>query len=449
MNPFKLFKKKTEKTHKVTGERKSYGYYSEDPFIIRALAGDRVTQLSNTEAMRMYRRNSSIATAVDMISDAFTQINPVIQDNDGNFIMEHELLSFLRQPNPQQTYHEFASAYIHSYLITGNSYIAAFGNVNSKPLEIHPIKPQQISTYEDTDNYAKSYIISDGVGCGSYERQKIKKRDRYLTRERLRELYHVMNYSSNTTDVKGDSLIQAAMIEVSQMIEGRNLNLQTILKGGNLGLAVIFNDGEIDDYDGMNGGGTDQDIHKERTEQVRDALGGSNGERIAVLSGNEVSIQEFGKTNKDMDYLNLDKMASEAIYSRYGIPLPLISTDASTFNNMSTAVRMFYDFSVLPATNILFEGIQKFLFPRFGIDGSEFKLTYNPMSIPVLKERLIDEIAKRHENNIETVNELRKAFGGKDPVDGGDSILINATQVPIGEPIEDIETIVEEISEDG
>ena len=428
-----LEKKEASSPKKI--ETKSYQV--SDPFWMYALTGD-TSNLSNSRAYSLYRENSSIATAVDLITDAFTQIQPVIMNSDNEVISDAEILNLLKQPNGQQTYSEFADSYCHSYLISGNAYLSALGNVNTKPAELYAVKPMKVSTNIAQDDFVNTYYVSRGAGEGNYQRTRKGKIDKYFD-GMLKELFHVMRFSSQTDDSKGDSPIQAAMLEAKQQISGRKHNLSVLDDGGRLSLVFTFNDGEAE---------PDADIHNERRDAIRDLYSGADGNKIAVLSGNEVKVQEFGTTNKDMDYLNLDKVASQAIYNRYHVPLPLVTMDAATFNNMQTAIDMFYDFAVLPTVSILFQGLQKFLFSRFKIDGDEFRLTYDPNSIPTLKMRLLDELKTRKEINIETTNELRAVIGSAD-IDGGDSVYIPATLIPMGESIDRPEDdMIEDINTD-
>jgi hypothetical protein len=77
-------------------------------------------------------------------------------------------------------------------------------------------------------------------------------------------------------------------------------------------------------------------------------------------------------------------------------------------------------------------GISRMMFPRYNIDPATSQLTYNPESIPALQERRLDELKKRRDVNIETVNELRQLLPNREPLEGGDVFYQNATLVPAG-----------------
>ena len=140
----------------------------------------------------------------------------------------------------------------------------------------------------------------------------------------------------------------------------------------------------------------------------------------------------MAKTQKDMDYAKLDEIAGTSIYFRYKIPLPLITTKATSFRNMETGVQMLYDMAVLPHADKLFSGLSRFLLPRFGLDMNSMKITYNPDSLQALKSRRLDELIKRKEIGIETINEMRENIPNRKPVKDGDVIYQNVSLAPLG-----------------
>lgn len=384
-------------------------------------------RVSAYQAMQFYRDNSSIATAVDWIAGSFEQIQPVLQIENGSFVNDHEVIKLLKRPNGFQTWQEFGGMLSRHYLLKHDSYIAALGNINRPPIEIHAVKPLNVSTVEDTrDGFPGFYIIPGGAGKGNYGRDdSIKKGARFYDGP-LKELYHIMGFSSRSNNIEGDSPLEAAALEAKQQIDGRVHNLKMLRNGGRLSLLVSFKDDtRIDD-----------DEHKERVKRINEGWAGpENAGKIAVVSGAEIDVKELGTTNKDMDYVKLDQAAAFAIYMRYNIPLPLVSVKASTFNNMRTAILLLYDIAILPLADIIFAGASKMLLPRHGLDPGKVRITYNPDSITALMERRLEELEKRKKINIETPNELRSFLPDREPVEGGDVLYQPANLVPVGDDL--------------
>ncbi len=387
-----------------------------------ALRGDTVSPYN---AMRVYRDTSALSTAVDLIAENFQQIQPVLRGPDGKLTTDHEVIGLLKQPNGFQSWEQFSGELARHYLLTADFFISGLGNIRRPPIEIYPVKPQLVTVTEDSrDLFPSQYFVNSGAGSGVYKRDD-KRGDVRFYSGNLKEVFHTMGFSSRDANLLGDSPIQSIAREINQKIQGSNHNLSLIENGGRLSLIVSFNDenGIVDDE------------HKERKQRINEDLSGeTNAGKIAVISGADTTITEVGKSNKDMDFANLDKVATESIYLRYKIPLPLVTNDAATFNNMGVSVGFLFDQAVLPLANTTFGGLSKFLLPRYGIDPSEWAITYDPLSLTALKDRTLDQLAKQRNMNLETTNELRAGMG-REPIEGGDILYQGANLVPVGEDL--------------
>lgn len=387
-------------------------------------------RVSARQAMQFYRDNSSVATAVDWIADSFEQIKPILETKNSKGVIsynnDHEIIKLLTRPNGFQTWQEFGGMLSRHYLVKHDSHIAALGNINRPPIELYSVKPLNVSTVEDgRDGFPGYYNIPSGIGRGNYSRKESLRVGTRFYDGPLKELYHIMGFSSRPNNVEGDSPLEAAALEAKQQIDGRVHNLKMLRNGGRLSLLVSFKDERLDD-----------DEHAERVKRINEGWAGpDNAGKIAVVSGAEMDVKELGTTNKDMDYVKLDQAAAFAIYMRYKIPLPLVSVKASTFNNMRTAIIMLYDIAVLPHADTVFAGLSKMLLPRYGLDSATTRITYNPDSITALMARRLEELEKRKKINIETPNELRTLLPNREPVEGGDSLYQPANLVPMGEDL--------------
>jgi HK97 family phage portal protein len=422
--PFNWFRKKQSEVAVEKKAAKTTIPVAPGSFLNYLLTGG--GPITASQAMNFYRENSAVATAVDMIAGSFEQIQPVLETKSRTgekiFDSDHEVIQKLRKPNEFDAWMKFAGDISRHYLLTHDSIITLLGNVNRPPLACYSVKPQELNVIEDPrDKYPKTYMIPQGAGHGVYERFTSTKGINFFDGP-LKELYHIMGFSSRASNLTGDSPLEAAALDAKQQIEGSVHNLQLIKNGGRLSLIFSFKDNEP----------LDDDEHKERKKRIYEDLSGSNNAgKIAVISGTEVDITEAGINNKDMDYANLMQMANFSIYNRYRIPLPLITTTAAKFNNMQMAVEQLYDFAVLPHADIMFGGLSLFFLPRYGINPMMARITYNPDTITALKKRRLEELKERKKMNLETTNELRKDLARK-PAEGGDVIYQPANFVPMG-----------------
>lgn len=378
-------------------------------------------RMTAQSAMHFYQQSSSVAIAVDLIADEIEHIMPVLMDESGKFISDHEALRLLRSPNGFDTWSGFIGAAARSYLLTREAYYYAGGGVSRPPLELYAVKPQNISNIENAaDRYPQNFLVTSGPASGSYVRQQRAKKVNFYDGN-LRELFRVHGFSSRPDETRADSPLEAVALEARQQIQGRVHNLSLLENGGRLSLIVQFKDS------------LQEDELIARRDAINNVLSGAaNAGKIATVSSADMEIHEAGTTNKDMDYANLDAVAREALFLRYKIPLPLVSNDASTDNNMEHAVFHLYDRAVLPLADVLLDGLGRFLLPRYGLDPGRVSLTYNPESIEALVARRVKMLMDRKSLGVETVNELRAQLPNREPIEGGDLLYQPATLVPVG-----------------
>lgn len=374
---------------------------------------------SPTAAINLYNKSSAVAIPINYIAESFASINPVLKNGDET-IADHPVLSLLRVPSPFFTRDLFLETIAKNYLITGEAEIIALGAINRGPLEIQPISPKNITMNEGEGGFAHSILVTGESLDGAYNLVKKGREARYL-RGNLAEIKQIRNYSTRDNSMlRGQSPLVSASAEARQHIEGTNHNVKLLQNGGRLSLVFNYAEDMSDD-----------DFEEVRS-RVIDQYGGSdNAGKIGVTSGGNLDIKELGNTNKDMDFAMLQEAARIAVALQYKFPLPLLSTDASTFNNYKEAKAALYDDAVLPLADRLFGGLSDFLLPRYGLDPTKFRITYDMDQITALSARRNEELKLRRDLNLETTNELR-AMIGREPIDGGDTVLAPATMIPIG-----------------
>lgn len=381
--------------------------------------------ITGRQAMDLYAACSAVATAVDMIAEAVQGITPILKTKDGKIITDHPILDLLDQPNGFQSYSDYIGDVARHYLLKHDSPIIALGNVKRLPLQLYAVKPYNFMAQEDSrDSFPGSYSIYSGIGQGKYTRSESGNNLVRFYDGNLRELYHIMGFCSRPANVEGDSPLCAAALEARQLIKGRIHNLKLLENGGRLSVLVT-----------LKGEGMDPELHAETKQRLIDDMTGENTGGIALISADDVDVKEFGNSNKDMDFSQLDDIAARAVYFRYRIPLPLISNDAATYNNFESGLEALFDWAVIPTLNTIFQGHSKFIIPRAGLSTKDIWLDYDPETISALKNRQLKELKLRKDINVETINELRAGIPGRDKVEGGDVVYISSNQVPAGTDI--------------
>lgn len=406
-------------------EEKSYDYHvgyvtrgSFEEFVL----GSGHDKMTPAHAMRLYQQSEVLSWAVDKVAREVEQIQPKILGPDGQYNDDHEVLEKLRQPNGYEDRKTFIGQIARHYLLTHDSTMYGAGSVRSAPAEIFSVKPQHYTVQCGEDRYPSIFHITNGPARGVYRKQRLDGKYRFFD-GRLREVYKITDFSSASDNEMADSPLLALRQDIRQQIAGTMHNLRLLENGGRLSLVATVK------------GNVGPDQRREIVQSLREQFGGANNAgKIAVTFGNEIDgidYDELGQSNKDMDFANLNVVSKEAVARRYEIPLPLISNDASTYNNMSTAVEMFYHNSVIPTFDKIYGGLGRFLLPRYGLDPAQYQITYNPEDIPALRRQHLEELQIKHGMGALTTNEIRDQIS-YEAVENGDSILVPATMVPLG-----------------
>lgn len=396
-----------------------------------------------SSALSLYDKSTAVSIPVNMVADAFASIAPVIKFKD-EIVSDHPVLDLLNNPSPFYSRTLLFEMLGKDYLVTGESEIVALGGVNRPPLELQPISPRNISVNESTGGVNGSFIVAGNTLAGNYLLTRVRNRIRYLDGG-LREIKQIRNYSTrNNSLLRGQSLLVSASKEALQHIKGGDHNISLLDNGGRVSLVFHF-DADLN-----------PDEFEETKTRVRAQYGGTQkAGMIGVTSGGKLSINEMGTNNKDMDFANLQSMAQRAVALQYKVPLPLLTTDASTFNNYKEARAALYLDAVLPLADRIFNGLTELLMPRYGLDPNDYRISYDKTKIEALTAIALEELKLRKEINIESDNELRATIG-RAPYKGGDAILKPANLVPAGtdifaEPGEEVEpgtTILREEEEE-
>jgi len=374
-------------------------------------------------ALRMYEQSTAVSVPVNWIADNFASIRPILKEIETHkIIRDSPVLNLLNRPHKNSSAIAFRKDMAAHYLITGNTYIVAVGNINRPPIELMPISPKDVSVVQGGNGQINNIVIGSLTFPGSYTENTGKKEG--YSRDSLTELKQIRSFSTrNNSLLQGQSVLLSAADEVRQNIEGNRHNLSLLTNGGRVSLVFAF----------------EKDMSTDDAEAIKVRLenqysGADRAGKIAVTSDGSLDIKELGKTNKDMDFAILHQMTKQAVALAYKFPLPILSTDAATMNNMENAKTALYDDAVLPLADVIFEGLSTWLLPRFGIDPDKFHITYDIDQITALSGRRQSELKLRNELNIDTPNEMRTLVG-QEPLEGGDTLMVSATMVPLGTDI--------------
>ncbi len=369
------------------------------------LGGSRVTDF---QAFQFYRECQAVATVIDLIAEPLADL-PLFIEIDGKTVSEHEILDFLNAPHPDYTGRLFKTTLATHFLLTGNGYVWAGGNFRYEPSAIAPISPRNVGVMQAGDGFASQFDVSGMMYPGQYKRNKWLGRRVFLANP-VSQIKQIRRFSTEDNgQLRGESKLAAAAMDVRQNLAGGRHNFKTLTKGGRLTLLFSIKDEMTTTK------------FQEAKQQLIAQYSGDNGAGIGVVNAHQIDVQEMGINNKDMDFANLQSMTEKAVAKRYNVPMALVSDASSTYNNLSTAYQALYDNAIIPNANQIFDGLGDLLFPRFKLDPKKTRFKVDVTSVPAIAERMADIAIKRRQSGTWKDNELR-AEQGLDPVKDGDVI---------------------------
>ena len=427
------FKRSTKDQSSSITHKKSSGSYQAES-LGEILLKRKSFRLAAHIAIDYYSCVSPVAIGISKIATELKSIKPKLFDtNERQFLSnDNEIVDFLSKPNRLMTWESFIETWGSLYIMTGNTGLVLLGGKTDKePNQLYLAHPATFSPQSVSNIGPLSYEVASsscGPIAGRYKLDEQFSKEsrslRYFTENKRLEFWHSKSFSPKSNFCEwGASKLQPAWLDIEQYFCSQNHNLSTLEHGARPSGILTFDDSNFEEKP--------QDLVDILRQEIEDhAKGAANAGKPLILPFGK--WQEASISNKDMDFLQLKKDAANNIYNIIGIPLPLVTSDASTFNNVSTAQAMMYQSGVIPLANSLFSDLTHFLVPRF----KEFKdksviITYDPQDIEALSPIRIDNMLKLQKSNVMSDNELRSTIG-REPYEGGDVIYKAANLMPVG-----------------
>lgn len=367
-------------------------------------------------ALLYYDTAAPLATAIDLINDEFKILEMAIKTN-GDIELDHPILEFLQQPNDDMTIEDFLETLGIYFLVTNEAYIIATGNVNMPPSELILVSPEIVDVRRGRDgfvdridvqrhNFAKETFLRDDLQF------------RFFNQDDTAEIWQIKGFNTRHTG-RGKSKLSSIQNELDQYIEASVHNLGLLQNGMRPSGAFSTKEPLPDDQ------------FERLKEQIESFYSGSENAGNSLVLDNGMEFGQLSINPKDMDFANLKKSVSMAIFNRYKVPLPLINPDKMTLANMDSAKLNLYDNAVLPFAQRMFSELTRFLAPRFKLAENETIVPFMD-SIVALKTRRNEELKLEKELNVSTINETRNEIGKEPIAEGGDIVYISNTVVPSG-----------------
>lgn len=371
-------------------------------------------------AVSYYTKCSPLYNAIDMIATAISSIVPQVYDKEQEiWVKNHPVLDLLKLPNADVTWEEFIYALASFYIVTGDAYSIASGKPGSPPKELYCYPSQAVTVLPGKDGFVQTLQTTLYWGTDLYTRDEVNNRFRYYNKSKTAEIWHIKHFNPTTIqgNVYGMSPLNPIYYEINQHQSANRHNLSVLERGATPSGIMSLNPP------------IDEDTFTRLQQQMdKTHAGAANAGRMMLLNWG-IDYKPTTISNKDMDFLELKKEVTNAIYKNLKIPLALVNTESMTMDNFDKSMIAFYDQAVLPIANRIFSELTNFLMPRYG-DNDDLILSYDVGDITALEPRRNEQMKVLKDLGIFTINQLR-AESGADPLQGGNAIYGQSTQIPL------------------
>lgn len=338
-----------------------------------------------------YGWNPVIRKAIDEVATACAGLKIGVYRGDDP-VDDHPALAALQKPNPVMGAASFIEQVIVNKELFDEVAIARAGD------ELWPMSPMHIEVMPGAGGIARAYRYGTGAAQRTFEVDRVTGQS---------DLFFMHGYNPEEY-WRGLPPLQSAAVWADLHNNGARWNASLLKNSARpSGVFTIK-------------GGMMQDAFDRLKEWVdRTMTGPDNAGKPGILEGDGAGWISMSQSARDMDFSASMKEAKMLISSVFGVPLPLIDNDASTFNNYRAAMERFYTDKVIPT-------MQEFL-DAFGSwyleEGERFVIDLD--AIPALeevRERKFNRLLKAVQMKAITVDEFRVETGWE-PMGGPSAVL--------------------------
>jgi len=334
-----------------------------------------------------YQANVIVYRAIREVVEAAKTIE--IELHQGDTILEqHPALDLLDQPNPMQAYRQWLTEMIVNRMLFGEAF--AVGTPEGQFAEIWPLNPVDMAVQPGKHGIPAAYVHARGKSEVRFTVDPITGQS---------EVFFLKTY--NPDDYwRGQSPLMAAALAADTHNAGSVWNYSLLKNSARPSGLVRFKGG-------YPGGETIQRMR----EYFKTAMAGERNAGEIPMLADDAEFVALSKSPVDMDFLNTMKETAKYVSSAFGVPLPLIDNDASTFNNLEQAKERLYTDTVIPLMEEFMGALSMWLLPRYG-EGLEFCLNLD--SIPALegiRQKMFERAVMAYEKGVLTREESRLMMG--------------------------------------
>jgi HK97 family phage portal protein len=355
-------------------------------------------------AREAYGKNVVAYQAINKIADAISSVRLVVFRGEQE-IVDHPLIRLLDRPNPMQSGAEYIQAKIGYLMIAGNGYEERV-KVGQEVRELYQLRPDRMKIIPSNSGIPAAY---EYTVAGRKVRWEVDQRTLDCDVRHLK-LFNPMD------DWYGLSPVEAGAYAIDQLNESMAWLQALLQNSARPSGALVLKDG---------GSLSDDNFNRLKSQIEEQYSGSRNAGRPMLLEGG-LDWKQMGLSPSDMGIIEAKFSAARDVALAFGVPPMLLNIPGdNTYSNYKEARLAFWEDSVLPLTNMILNDWNNWLAQPYGVE-----IRANMDEIPAIAEKRQQLWQMADASNDLTINE-RRAMKGYEPIPGGDTILINASQIPL------------------
>lgn len=344
--------------------------------------------IASSEDSAVYQQSPWVYLAINRIAEAAALV-PLrvwrLLPGREEALTTHPLLDLLAAPNPTLSRFELMEQTVGMLELTGNAYWLLLGDEGGAPREIWPLHPRRVRIVPHPQRFVAGYIYEQGGEMLALDAREVVHFRRWHPGD---DYYGLSPLAAARQAIRSER----AMAEWNQGAFGED-------KGVPAGIVNI------------KGPVTEADFERLKREW-RASYGGAR-RRTAFLRAEDISWQHIGLSHNELDYLQGRQAQRDEILNLFGIPIGLISENA-TEANAKVAERQFIERTLWPKLVRIAQKLTQQLLPFYaGRARAEFADIR-----PTDTEARLREIRTAYP--VLSVNEIREQYYQLSPVAWGE-----------------------------
>jgi len=355
-------------------------------------------------AKEAYGKNVVAYQSINKIAEAISSVDFMVFRGQQE-LAAHPLLNLLDRPNPMQSGADYIHAKVGYLLIAGNGYEERV-KVGREVRELYQLRPDRMK------------IVPSNSGIpAAYEYSVAGRKVRFEVDQRTLEcdVRHLKMFNP-TDDWYGLSPVEAGAYAIDQLNESMAWLQALLQNSARPSGALVLKDG---------GSLSDDNFNRLKSQIEEQYSGSRNAGRPMLLEGG-LDWKQMGLSPADMGIIEAKFSAARDVALAFGVPPLLLNIPGdNTYSNYKEARLAFWEDTVLPLLNVILNDWNNWLAAPYGVE-----IRANVDEIPAIAEKRLQLWQMADASNDLTINE-RRAMKGYEPIPGGDTILVNATQIPL------------------